>query len=422
MPRQLVIMGSGETAPTMVSIHRTIAAALPPGASAVLLETPYGFQENVADISARACRYFAHSVGLPVNTAPGLRGAGDTADDADRGLAMVRTADWLFSGPGSPTYAMRWWTGLPVAQALHDRMRQARGVTVFASAAAATLGRWTVPVYEVYKAGSPAHWVDGLNLLQHLDLRVALIPHYDNTEGGTHDTRFCYLGERRLRIMEEELPEDAAVLGIDEHTAALIDPPAGTVRVVGRGALTVRRHGRSTVLPAGVTVSLTELRALAHQGTIARAIPRQARETAVVAPSFTVSEVAAECERRFDAGLAGRDAAAMTRAVLDLESTVHEWRGDTEEDDGAEQARAVLRTLILRLGQAAAGGLVDPAELFRPLVQPLLGIRERLRARRDYVSADEVRDALSAAGVELQDTATGADWSLRPSVPGPGTG
>jgi hypothetical protein len=39
-----------------------------------------------------------------------------------------------------------------------------------------------------------------------------VIPHYDNTEGGTHDTRYCYLGERRLRLIESELPDDAAVL------------------------------------------------------------------------------------------------------------------------------------------------------------------------------------------------------------------
>ncbi|MGX6607481.1 hypothetical protein ACWKSP_35950 [Micromonosporaceae bacterium Da 78-11] len=402
----------------MVSIHRTVADGLQPGASAVLIETPYGFQENVAEISDKACQYFARSVGLSVNTAPGLRGAGDGAGEVDRGLAMVRTADWLFSGPGSPTYAMRWWSDLPVAQALHDRMRQGRAVTVFASAAAATLGRWTVPVYEVYKAGEPAHWVEGLDLLAHLDLRVALIPHYDNTEGGTHDTRFCYLGERRLRVMEQELPDDAAVVGVDEHTAVVIDPDADTVRVLGRGALTVRRHGRSTVLPTGVTVSLSELRNLAHQGTLTRVMPWHERGgSPAAAPQLTVSEMAAQCERRFDDALACRDGAAMAQSVLDLEATVHAWSSDTEQDDGAEQARAVLRTLILRLGQTAVGGLIDPAELFRPLVQPLLGVRERLRARADYAIADEVRDALAAAGVDLRDTAAGADWSLRPTAP-----
>jgi hypothetical protein len=398
----------------MVSIHRSIAGQLLPGASGVLIETPYGFQENVEEISAKACQYFATSVGLAVRTAPGLRGAGDDAGDGDRGLAMIRTADWLFCGPGSPTYAMRWWSDRAVAQALQDRLRQRRGVTVFASAAAATLGRWTVPVYEIYKAGEPAHWAGGLDLLTHLDLKVALIPHYDNTEGGTHDTRFCYLGERRLRLMEQELPDDAAVLGVDEHTAVHIDPAADTVRVVGRGNLTVRRQGHSTPIPAGTTLSLSELRGLARHGTIARAIPHQ-RTTGPDAdtPQLTVSEVAVACERRFDEALARRDATAMTAAVLDLEATAHAWSTDTEQDDGAEQARAVLRTLILRLGQAATAGVLDPAEALRPLVQPLLGIRQWLRERGDYATADELRTALAAVGVELRDTAAGVDWSLR---------
>ena len=143
MPGLLTIMGSGETSPTMVSIHRQIARPRShPGSSGVLIETPYGFQENVADISAKACQYFARSVGLTVETAPGLRGAGNDPDpsDNDRGLAMVRNADWLFSGPGSPTYAMRWWSDTPVTQALHDRIRHRRGVTVFASAAARDRG------------------------------------------------------------------------------------------------------------------------------------------------------------------------------------------------------------------------------------------------------------------------------------------
>ena len=29
-------------------------------------------------------------------------------------------------------------------------------------------------------------------------LPAVVVPHYDNAEGGHHDTRFCYLGERRL--------------------------------------------------------------------------------------------------------------------------------------------------------------------------------------------------------------------------------
>ena len=49
-------------------------------------------------------------------------------------------------------------------------------------------------------------------------------------------------------------------------------------------------------------------------------------------------------------------------------------------------------------GEPPRGGVQDPA-------------------RRDYVSADEVLDALAAAGVDLKDTTAGADWSLRAAVP-----
>ena len=53
------------------------------------------------------------------------------------------------------------------------------------------------------------------------------------------------------------------------------------------------------------------------------------------------------------------------------------------------------------------------AALERRVRLHVLRVRERLRARRDYETADAVRNALAAAGVELQDTAAGADWSLR---------
>lgn len=409
MPGLLTIMGSGETSPTMVSVHRSIAERLRPAASAVVIETPYGFQENVADISARARQYFARSVGLRVDIAPGLRGL-DSAVSGDRarGLAMVRTADWLFSGPGNPSYALRWWQETAIDRAMHDRLRRRGGVTVLASAAAATMGRWAVPVYEIYKVGAAPHWLDGLDLLGHLGLRVAVIPHYDNTEGGTHDTRFCYLGERRLALMERELADDAAVLGVDEHTATIFDLGTDTVRVVGRGALTVRHHGHSTVIPTGATLTLTDLRALCHGDTATAVLPPGPAAEAMNPP--TVTEIAADCERRFNDAHLRRDADGMAHAVLDLEAAIHDWSTDTELDDGAEQARAVLRTLVVRLAHT---GLTDPAHLLAPMVEPLLELRGQLRARQEFDTADALRKALTAGGVDLHDEAHGTRWVLR---------
>ena len=76
-------------------------------------------------------------------------------------------------------------------------------------------------MYEIYKVGDDPHWLDGLDLLgRRPACAAAVVPHYDNAEGGTHDTRFCYMGERRLRGLERELPDDVFVLGVDGHTGA----------------------------------------------------------------------------------------------------------------------------------------------------------------------------------------------------------
>ena len=150
--RVLAIMGSGETSPTMVTVHRALAARLAAGRpAAIVLDTPYAFQENAADVSARAAAYFARSVGLDVTVASGE--------------AALRTADWVFSGPGSPTYALSRWQQDGTAQALRDRVAAGAGVTVMASAAAATIGCAALPVYEIYKAGAVPHWRDGLDLM-----------------------------------------------------------------------------------------------------------------------------------------------------------------------------------------------------------------------------------------------------------------
>ncbi|MGE5830714.1 MAG: hypothetical protein ACM30G_20450, partial [Micromonosporaceae bacterium] len=226
MPGLLCIMGSGETAPTMVKPHRAIFERVG-SRPAVLLDTPFGFQSNADDIAQRAVSYFATSVGRTVQVVswrtsppPGL--------ERERALAALREAGWVFAGPGSPTYSLRHWRDTPVPAALSDVLSR-DGVVVFASAAALTLGSHTVPVYEIYKAGYDPHWVPGLNLFEQLTgLPAVVIPHYDNAEGGHHDTRFCYLGEQRLATMEAELAEESFVLGVDEHTAVLVDPDAAT--------------------------------------------------------------------------------------------------------------------------------------------------------------------------------------------------
>ncbi len=421
--RVLAVMGSGETSPTMVAMHRALVARLGAGSvSAVLLDAPYAFQENAADVSARAQAYFARSVGLAVTVLPiSATSAGGPAGDG--GAGALRAADWVFAGPGSPSHALARWRDGPVAEVLRDRVAAGEGVTVLASAAAAAVGFAAVPVYEIYKAGAPPHWLDGLDLLAAVGLKVAVIPHYDNAEGGRYDTRYCYLGERRLSGLERDLPADAAVLGVDEHTAAVFDLRAETLEVSGRGGVTVRRAGVSMVVPSGTVISLTRLRALvggqipAAQSDAARprALPRRGAPLDLPLDlPLALPDITDEAQRRFEAADHGSDAPGMVTAILDLEAAIHAWAADTDEDQGTEQARAVLRSLVVRLGRAAQAGLRSPLDLLRPAVTPLITLRADLRSQSRYPAADAIRQALAAAGLEIQDTSEGTRWRMRP--------
>ncbi len=456
--RILAVIGSGETSPTMVTVHRELVARL--GLSkpqAMVLATPYAFQENAADVSARAQRYFADSVGLRVRIAagtsphadPGMAPPlipGDEEDEA-RQAAGIRAADWVFAGPGSPSYALAHWRAGPVAAALRDRVLADDGLTVLASAAAATAGQFTVPVYEIYKAGGAPRWLAGLDLLGTLGLTVAVIPHYDNAEGGRYDTRHCYLGERRLAVMERELPADAAVLGVDEHTAVLIDLLTEDIEIRGRGGVTIRRSGHSVVLPTGTRLSVAELCDLVRgirRGTgtgLEKTGAGPGRGGAGVGDAggkdgtsgdagsegggfaadgkvlaLPLPEIIAAAERGFGAAAGGRDADAMVEVILELETAIRQWEADTDEDQGTEQARALLRSLIGRLGRAAQDGLADPRVRLRPAVEPLLALRTALRGAGNFSAADAIREALAAAGLDVSDTPEGTRWQPTETV------
>ena len=402
-------MGSGETAPTMVKPHRAIFARVG-DRPAVLLDTPYGFQENADDISTRAVGYFAASVGRRVGVLswrtpppPGLA--------RERALAALRDAGWVFAGPGSPTYALRQWRDTPLPDLLAGTLTGG-GVVVFASAAALTLGSHTVPVYEIYKAGVPPVWEPGLDLVRQVTgLPAVVIPHYDNAEGGHHDTRYCYLGERRLSGLERELPDEAFVLGVDEHTAVELDLAAGTATVVGNGRLTVRRHGNSVVYPSGSVLGLDDLAKGAGGGRPAPVGPI----APAPAPAESGASLRADTDRAvaaFDAALAVRDVDGCVAAVLDLEQALLDWSADTLTSDEGDHARSSLRRMVLRLGELAAVGARDPRTLVGPYVEALLHLRRKARAAGDYASSDEIRDRLAAAGVEVRDTPAGAEWIL----------
>ena len=102
----LVVMGSGETAPSLVKVHREVDLATRGDGPAVLLDTTFGFQVNADDLVERTSAYFKASVGLPVELASWRR-ADAPQVERERTLALLGRARWAFAGPGSPTYTLR---------------------------------------------------------------------------------------------------------------------------------------------------------------------------------------------------------------------------------------------------------------------------------------------------------------------------
>jgi cysteinyl-tRNA synthetase len=249
-------------------------------------------------------------------------------------------------------------------------------------------------------------------------IRAAVIPHYNNAEGGTHDTRFCYMGERRLRVLESMLPDGCGILGIDEHTACIIDVDAASLTVRGRGRVIWRRHGTETHWRAPEVVSLADLTSAAHGA------PHHPDRVAPLddepggsgdgadghATPF-MEEVSDQRDTALRA-IAARDPDGAAEAMLAMETTLHEWSSDPLQSDEPDRARASLRELVVRLADLARTGSMDPRERVAPLVDAVLGLRDQARSAGRFADADALRDALVSSGVAVHDTPQGSTWEL----------
>ena len=276
--------------------------------------------------------------------------------------------------------------------------------------------KYTLPVYEIYKAGEPPRWLDGLDILSELGIKAALIPHYNNAEGGHHDTRFCYMGERRISFLERELPEDVYVLGVDEHTGVVLDIDADEATVVGKGVVTIRVRGASQEFASGTVIPLDKLR---DPSTSARPSEKPKVDTSTSSSEEIIDSNLRQATERLDSefsvAIATGNADAAARAALDLDDAIAGWSVDTLQSDDLDFARSVLRSMITRLAGAATGGLRDPREVVGPFVDVLLELRAQVRADKRFDLSDIIRDRLAATNVEVRDTPQGAEWGFRES-------
>jgi len=118
-------------------------------------------------------------------------------------------------------------------------------------------------------------------------------------------------------------------------------------------------------------------------------------------------------------GAAMDDDLGVPQALAVLHETIRAANAAIDRGDRAEvaRARAEVHAMLAVLGlepdsfDRGEGEAAERATL-DALIEGLVGQRNAARARKDYSTADAIRDSLAAAGIQLEDGADGTHWSL----------
>jgi len=261
-PGSITLFGSGETTPSGRRIFNTLLQVLPPEPVIALLETPAGFELNshqvveriAATIGYRLQNYNPQTIIVPARK----RGTPFDPDDPEL-AAPILSADMVFMGPGSPTYAVRQLKGSTTWYYTVARNRLG-GMLALSSAAVIAISAYALPVYEIYKVGEDVHWKPGLDFFAPYGLSLTFVPHWNNNDGGDDlDTSRCFMGIARFTELLDLLPKDQTMIGIDENTALLINCEALKCDVLGKGGITLIRDDEENRIEAGDSFALNEL-------------------------------------------------------------------------------------------------------------------------------------------------------------------
>lgn len=242
-PGPILLFGSGETLPASGKAYERLnrLVGAPPLIS--IMETPAGFQPNSEKVATEVGDYLKkrlQNYQPRVEIIPARHKAQPYSTDDANLLAPMLRSNWVFMGPGSPTYAIRQLRD-SLAYAYLRALHLNGSAICLASAAVLAVSRYTLPVYEIYKVGEDPFWTRGLDFLAAFGLHITFIPHWNNGDGGAGlDTSRCFMGRQRFERMLADLPTGSTLVGIDEQTSLLIEFSADShCEVFGKGAVTI---------------------------------------------------------------------------------------------------------------------------------------------------------------------------------------
>lgn len=258
----IAFLGSGETSLAGGRIFESLARLIPDPLRVAILETPAGFELNASLVAGRVGEFLKtrlQNYKPTIDLIPARKKDTQYSPDNIDILKPLLTANLIFMGPGSPSYVARQLKNTLAWDIVRARHRQG-AILAFASAATISVGKWVLPVYEIYKVGEDVHVKEGLDLFSDFGLHVSFIPHWNNAEGGADlDTSRCFMGMERFEQWRNMTPKENVIIGLDEHSGVIIDFENNKCDVHGVNSVTVLKNTGTEMYPADSSFSLSEL-------------------------------------------------------------------------------------------------------------------------------------------------------------------
>src|SRR5688572_16009772 len=259
---QIAFLGSGETSLAGGRIFESLARLIPNPLRIAILETPAGFELNASLVASRVAEFLKtrlQNYKPTIDLIPARKKDTPFSPDNLEILQPLLQANMIFMGPGSPSYVARQLKNTLAWDIIRARHRQG-AILVFASAASISIGKWVLPVYEIYKVGEDVHVKDGLDLFSDFGMNLSFIPHWNNAEGGVDlDTSRCFMGMERFEQWRKLTPHENVIVGLDEHSGVIIDFENNQCDVHGVSSVSVLKDTETKIYPADSSFSLSEL-------------------------------------------------------------------------------------------------------------------------------------------------------------------
>lgn len=258
----IALLGSGETSLAGGRVFEQLARQVEGPLRIALLETPAGFELNSPQVVGRVADFLKtrlQNYNPQIDVIAARKKNSAFSPDDPEICAPLARANFIFMGPGSPTYAIRHLTGTLAWDLVRARHRLGAAV-VFASAATIAISAHAIPVYEIFKAGQDVYSLPGLDFFASFTNSLSFVPHWNNTDGGADvDTSRCFLGRERFNEWCNLLPEGHTTIGLDEHTGVIMNFAKKEVQTVGVSSVSLVRDCDPKILPSGITFPLDEI-------------------------------------------------------------------------------------------------------------------------------------------------------------------